>query len=430
MLNDKIFRQSLFALSPKFKQQKFLLAISGGADSMVLLHLFKGLNVQVAHVNYKLREKDSDLDQKLVENICKKNSLQFHLYEVSAKDIKPKGSIQQWARDLRYDFFRKIQNEENIDFIVTAHHLNDDLETFILNLSKAAGIKGLSGIPAHENGILRPLLSFSKEDIYNFAKENGIAFREDLSNQQNDYTRNKIRNTIVPQLSEVNVDFLENFGKSISYLKQTRNFVQEQILNIEKEVITLKGQFWFIKKNLFFGQSAYVQFEILRKFGFNENEISKMKHAETGKKFISADFEILIDREFVIVNQQGKEKFKNKDVEITLQLNSENEILVPEYEKREIAEFGNCHWEIDANKITLPLKLRLQQDGDHFHPIGMIGKKKISKFFKDEKLPIFAQRKIWLLCDGKENIIGIIPFRQDRRFAANNKSEKIIKLKL
>ena len=237
MLNTKTFQQSLQKLQTDYKKAKFLLAVSGGVDSMVLLDLFKGaaLNFEVAHINYKLRGEDSDEDQKLVEGFCRQNQIPFHLYQVSEKDNKPKNSIQEWARNIRYQFFRKIQQEKNLDFLVTAHHLNDQLETFIINLSKASGIKGLSGIPANENKILRPLLSFTKEEIYAYAKKNKIKFREDLSNQKNDYLRNKIRNQIVPKLLEVNENFLENFGKSILHLNQTKSFVEEKISEIEKD---------------------------------------------------------------------------------------------------------------------------------------------------------------------------------------------------
>ena len=216
MLNLDHFKNQLKNIVDSPENRSYLLAVSGGADSMVLAHCFKDLDVrfQVAHINYKLRGEDSDLDQKTVEDFCEKNDIKFHLYKVSEKDQKPENSIQLWARELRYQFFRKVQKEENLEFLVTAHHLNDQLETFIINLSKAAGINGLSGIPANDNHILRPLLNFTKGEIYEFAEENNIEYREDLSNKKNDYLRNKIRNEIIPKLLETNDHFLENFKKS------------------------------------------------------------------------------------------------------------------------------------------------------------------------------------------------------------------------
>ncbi|WP_244140732.1 tRNA lysidine(34) synthetase TilS [Kaistella flava (ex Peng et al. 2021)] len=433
MLNLKTFRHCIAGLYADYRNAKFLLAISGGADSMVLLHLFKSSDLQfeVAHINYKLRGVDSDADQKIVEEFCKQNNIPFHLYQVSGKDNKPKNSIQDWARIIRYDFFRKIQQEENLNFIATAHHLNDQLETFIIHLSKASGIKGLSGIPADENEILRPLLGFSKQEIYDFAKENEIEFREDLSNQKSDYLRNKIRHEIVPKLMEINEHFLENFGKSISFLNQTKNFVDEKVSDIEKEIIINNEDYLVINKELFLNQSDFIQFEILRKYGFNDvEEIVKIKKAETGKKFISSEYELMIDREIFTIQKIANEVEKVNDEEITLIINSENQIIFPENIKNEIKELGRFNWKIDAEKTLLPLKLRRKKVGDLFHPIGMIGKKKISKFCKDEKITILAQQKTWLLCDRNDDILGVIPFRQDRRFAASKESSEIIKVKL
>ena len=416
-----------------YKNAKFLLAISGGVDSMVLLHLFQSakLKFEVAHINYQLRGVDSDKDQELVEQICQQNNIPFHLYQVSEKDNKPKNSIQDWARIIRYDFFRKIQLEQNLDFIVTAHHLNDQLETFIIHLSKASGIKGLSGIPANDNHILRPLLNFAKEEIYDFAEEEKIEFREDLSNQKNDYLRNKIRNEIAPKLLEVNENFLENFGKSIFYLNHTKRFVDEQILEIEKEIIVKEEDSILINKERFLNQSDFVIFEILRKFGFTEvEEIEKIKKAKTSKKFISPEFQLTIDREILIIKKIVDLTVEEVQEDIILQIDSENQVIIQDYLQLEIKEFGNVNWKIDGGKVELPLKLRRKKEGDFFHPIGMIGKKKISKFFKDEKIPIFGKQKIWLLCDSTDNILGVIPFRQDRRFAASKESSEIIKVKI
>lgn len=433
MLNLKTFQHALENIYADFRKVKFLLAISGGADSMVLLHLYKslGLQFQVAHINYKLRDAESDKDQKLVESICEQNRIPFHLYQVSEKDNKPLNSIQDWARIIRYDFFRQIQCEQSLDFIVTAHHLNDQLETFIIHLSKASGIKGLSGIPANENNILRPLLGFSKEDIYDFAKENSIEFREDLSNQKNDYLRNKIRNQIVPKLLEVNENFLDNFSKSITYLNQTKNFVEQQVSEIEKEIILHQEDASLINKASFLDQTDFVQYEILRKYGFNDlKENLKIKKAETGKIFISSAYELIIDRKILLLKKSIKGGEQLNEEEITLEIDAKNQIIFPENLHFEINELGKVNWKLEADKIKLPLRIRHQKDGDLFHPMGMVGKKKIAKFFKDEKIPIFTQQKIWLLCDGNNQVLGVLPFRQDRRFAKSNESSKIIKVKL
>ena len=271
MLTKETFHHALRNLLQNPESSNFLLAVSGGADSMALLQLFYSsrFKIQVAHVNYHLRGKDSDADQELVKNFCSVNNIPFHLYEVSDKDQKPENSIQNWARNLRYDFFRKIQKTENLDYLVTAHHLNDQLETFLINLSKAAGIHGLSGIPANENQILRPLLNFTKEEIYTFAKTHHLEFREDVSNQKNDYLRNFIRNEIAPKLFETNENFLQNFGKSLNYLNQTKQFVEEKIQQIELELISEKDHVFYLNKAKLSEQNDLMKFEILKKFGFH-----------------------------------------------------------------------------------------------------------------------------------------------------------------
>jgi len=426
------FQNVLEQLQSQPQQKTYLLAVSGGVDSMVLADLFQvsGLKFQIAHINYHLRNDDSNLDQKVVSDFCERYQIPFHLYEVSEKDDKPENSIQNWARELRYRFFRKIQKEQNLEYLVTAHHLNDQLETFIINLSKASGIKGLSGIPANENQIIRPLLSFSKEEIYEFAKDNKIEFREDVSNQKTDYLRNKIRHNIVPQLLDINDNFLQNFSKSMEILNQTKDvlnvLINEKINGFKTNIEN--GQ-TIIDKEKFSNESDLIRFEILKRFGFNdEKEMQKIFTAQTGSSFFSSEYQLIINRNELIFNKNLEVRNENL-VEIELEITG-NEILIPENIKNEIREFGNCNWKIDHNKIQLPLKLRKKREGDVFFPIGMIGKKKVSKFFKDEKISILAKQKIWLLCDANEQIIGVLPFRQDGRFVSSDNliNELIIKL--
>lgn len=428
------FKSKLCKLVSEPEQHRFLLAVSGGVDSMVLASLFEmcGLKFEIAHVNYKLRGQDSDADQKLVEEFCKKNNIKLHLYEVSEKDQKPENSIQVWARNLRYSFFNEILKTESLIFLVTAHHLNDNLETFLIHLSRGSGIKGLSGIPANENGILRPLLPFSKDEIYAFAKEHCIDFREDTSNKKNDYLRNKIRNTIVPELLKTNDSFLENFSKSIGFLSQTKNFVEENINEIQNRITLKKENEIIFDKEKLSKESGFVQFEILRKFGFDaENELSKIFETETGKQFFSADFQLTVNRNELIVQKMKDGRWEIEE-EILLELNGENEIDLSKFIDKDciVVPPRNDKWRFNAEKLVFPLKLRRKKEGDIFFPIGMTGKKKVSKFFKDEKISILAKQKIWMLCDGNNTVLGVVPFRQDRRFSADVLTDKILVIKL
>jgi len=415
-----------FLIQPQ--QKTYLLAVSGGVDSMVLAELFRlsGFDFQVAHINYHLREEDSNLDQKLVSDFCERYKIPFHLYEISEDDKQPEHSIQNWAREVRYRFFRDIQKNQKLDILVTAHHLNDQLETFIINLSKASGIRGLSGIPQNENGIIRPLLDFSKDEIYNFAKENQIEFREDKSNQKTDYLRNKIRHKIVPELEKINLDFLVNFSKSISYINQAKDFIDESVSEkIDLLKISSSENQLIIDKHKLSQQSELIRYEIFKRFGFNDdNEMNKILKAQTGSCFLSSEFQLIINRNELIFEKRKEKREKERD-EISLKI-ERDKIIIPEHIKNEIIAFGNCFWIIDPEKVQFPLKLRKKQEGDFFFPIGMIGKKKISKFFKDEKLSILAKQKIWLLCDEKENVLGVLPFRQDRRFALYDNTAGLI----
>lgn len=429
MLTQSAFEKQLQNLAQLSDNPTYLLAVSGGADSMVLAYLFNelqdsGCEFQVAHINYKLRGEDSDSDQKVVEDFCQKSNIKFHLYEVSEKDNQPENSIQLWARELRYRFFREIQEKEKLDFLVTAHHLNDQLETFIINLSKASGINGLSGIPANENNILRPLLNFSKEEIYQFAEENNINFREDLSNKKSDYLRNKIRNELVPKLSETNNQFLENFKKSISFLNQTKDFVTQQIQIIEKDLSVFNKEYKILSKEKLAQESDFVQFEILKKYGFNRpEEIPKIFSAENGSSFFSEDYHLTVDREGLILKVKNFSKEINPEiilVENFVSHQDQTSINIKNY----IEDGKSFSWIFDTDKLQFPLYLRKQKDGDEFYPSGFSGKKKVSKFFRDEKLSALTKEKIWILCDAKNQILGIIPLRQDRRSEAEVNTQK------
>lgn len=429
MLNESTFREQIEKTLHYYNQKKYLLAVSGGVDSMVLCYLFLKLKMefQIAHINYKLRGESSDLDQKVVENFAKKNKIHFHVYEVSEKDNKPENSIQLWARELRYKFFNDIKNKENLEFLVTAHHLNDQLETFVINLSKAAGIDGLCGIPDNKNEIIRPLLSFSKNEIYDFANENKIEFREDESNKKNDYLRNKIRNKIAPLLLETNENFLDNFSESINHLNAAREFISQQIITIQKEITIRKTEMEIVlDKEKLFRLSDFEIYEILKDFGFNkEEEIQKIKTAETGAIFISKDWKLLVNRNELIIFENKELENELKKIEIINQSDLQN--LNHEFSLKPFLEQENeFSWEFDIEKLSFPLYLRQKKEGDIFYPIHFSGKKKISKFFKDEKMSILAKQKTWLLADSKDRVLGIIPHRQDRRFAKNDNTKRIL----
>lgn len=299
MIDFNSFLDNLEQLGEDISSKTFLLAVSGGADSMVLSSLFKmsNLKFEIAHINYHFRGEDSNLDQKIVEDFCTTNQIKFHLKDVSEEEKSKMTSLQNWARKIRYDYFFRILEEENLDYIVTAHHLNDELETFFINLSRGSGIKGLSGIPTNENSILRPLLKFTKAEIYAFAEENKIDFREDKSNEKNDYLRNKIRNQLTPKILGIFPQFLEQFGESLSYLSSVNDFYQNEIEKTFQEILTEENEEGFtLNKEILLQKPKVLIIEIIRKLGFSGIEIEKIITAENGKFFRSSTHEISIKK--------------------------------------------------------------------------------------------------------------------------------------
>jgi tRNA(Ile)-lysidine synthase len=308
LIDFNSFLDNLEQLGEDISSKTFLLAVSGGADSMVLSSLFKmsNLKFEIAHINYHFRGEDSNLDQKIVEDFCTTNQIKFHLKDVSEEEKSKMTSLQNWARKIRYDYFFRILEEENLDYIVTAHHLNDELETFFINLSRGSGIKGLSGIPTNENSILRPLLKFTKAEIYAFAEENKIDFREDKSNEKNDYLRNKIRNQLTPKILGIFPQFLEQFGKSLSYLSSVNDFYQNEIEKTFQEILTEENEEGFtLNKEILLQKPKVLIIEIIRKLGFTGIEIEKIMNAENGKFFRSSTYEIAIKRKEIVCHKRN-----------------------------------------------------------------------------------------------------------------------------
>lgn len=412
MLSSSIFGASLTKLLPQAQQKTFLLAVSGGMDSMVLLDLCHHLqlNFEVAHVNYHLRNEDSMLDEALVESWCEKNKIKFHLYDVSEKDKQPKNSIENWARDIRYQFFNEILIKSKLDLLMTAHHLNDQLETFVINLSKASGLKGLKGIPEKTENIIRPLLGFSREEIGIYAKQHHVEYCEDYTNAENIFVRNKIRNQITPLLNEVNKDFLKNFKMSISIIKESKDFIDTQIDLIFESLVIENSELLILDKTKLASQSDFVKYEILSRFGFNnKTEIEKIFEAENGKSFISNFHQIKIGREELLI-QSFENDFKIEEFELNI-IETANSVIL---KMPETCKYS--HWEFDASSIELPLQLRELEAGDVFFPKDFNGKKKVSKFIRDEKLNFVERSVVRVLVDSDSQILGVFPLRQDRRF--------------
>lgn len=430
--------QNLLDLKFNFLQgKKLLLATSGGIDSMVLLDLFLKNNFEtaIAHCNFQLRGIESFEDQKFIENFAQKNNIKAFITQFDTKAFAEdyKLSIQVAARELRYNWFYELLETENYDYILTAHHADDNLETFLINLSRGTGIEGLTGIPQQNEKIIRPLFAFSRIEIEAYADENQIEWREDSSNASDKYLRNKIRHHIVPLLKELNPEFLSAFQKTQSYLQQTHAMAEDAAIMVYQQVAQeANDEIHFnLKKLRKLPNYHFYLYQWLREFGFSAwEDIYALTDSQSGKQVFSPEFRLLKNRDFLILsplkNEEEISEFlideNNKDVNFPINLSFSKVDSVIETSNKTIFT--------DAEKLEFPLILRRWNEGDVFEPFGMYGKsKKVSKFFKDEKLSLAEKEKAWLLCSGNK-IVWIVGKRADERFKVSGATKNILQIEL
>ncbi len=432
------FQNHLELKFPFLKEKKLLLAISGGVDSMVLLDLFRLLNYDfaVAHCNFKLRDEASDLDEKLVLDFCSKNQIKIFSTYFDTEEYASlnKQSIQIAARELRYQWFDTLLEENGFDFLLTGHHLDDSVETFLINFTRGTGIDGLLGIPETNHKIVRPLLIFSREQILDYAVQNQIIWREDASNATTKYLRNKMRHDVIPILKSKNEDFLNTFQQTISNLNDVKNLMDDACYFVKSEV-SIPSKFILeldIAKLLQFKNHKAYLYQWLKDYGFKAwNDIYDLINSETGKKVYSEKFVVLKNRNVLILDRIN---YQNHNFFLIFE--EDNSIVSPislifESLKSEKLEISNkdeiC---IDEDKLIFPLKLRTKEEGDYFFPIGMNGKKKISKYFKDEKFSMLDKQNTWILENGNQEIIWIVGHRMDERYKITKQTINKFKIKL
>lgn len=420
---------------PFLKEKKLLLATSGGIDSMIMLHLFKNLNfnIAIAHCNFQLRGLESFGDEQFVQNYATDNNIPAFITHFDAENFAKdyKLSTQVAARELRYNWFYELLETEKFDYILTAHHADDNLETFLINLSRGTGLDGLTGIPEINDKIIRPLLPFSREEIENYAKEKNLKWCEDSSNASDKYLRNKIRHDLVPILKELNPNFLYSFKKTQNYLQQAEVMVEDATIMVYQQVAREEnGTILFDLKKLtqLPNYKSYL-YQWLREYGFTAwEDIYKLVESQSGKQVFTENYRILKNRAFLIL-----EEIKELENEIFIIEKDEKEVKIPINlsickVNDTLNANSNCIF-VDENVLQFPLIIRKWNEGDFFHPTGMIGKKKVSKYFKDEKFSLIDKENTWLLFSG-EDLIWIIGKRADNRFIANNTTQNILKIAL
>ncbi len=422
---------------PFLNGKKLLLATSGGLDSMVMVNLFQktGYEIALAHCNFQLREMESFDDQNFVENYADTNKIEIFItqFDTNAFANDFKLSTQVAARELRYNWFYELLETKKFDYILTAHHADDNIETFLIHLVRGSGLEGFTGIPIQNGSVIRPLLAFSREQISNYASANNILWREDSSNASDKYLRNKIRHDLVPILKELNPNFISSFQKTQKYLNEAQEMVEDATIMIYQQVANeIEDEIHFdikqLKKLPNFKSYLY---QWLKEFGFSAwDDIYDLIDSQSGKQVFSDEFRLLKDRHFLILRpissiDASKEYFIYEDqklVNFPIKLSFCNK----EYNSNS----DNSVIFVDAEKLEFPIVLRRFKKGDVFEPFGMKGKsKKVSKLFKDEKLTLFQKENTWILCS-ENKIVWVVGIRQDERFKIENTTKNSIQIAL
>jgi len=416
---------------------RVLLAVSGGIDSAVMCGLFHkaGISFSIAHCNFQLRGKESKADETFVKKLAAKYNVTFHSirFNTAAFAKKNKLSVQVAARNLRYDWFEQLREAFGYASVATAHHSDDSVETFLINLVRGTGIAGMHGILPRQGNIIRPLLFCNKEAIGDFAEKNRIKFRSDSSNDSEQYLRNRIRKSLLPALKKLNPSIDTTILKNIEHLSGVEQIFRKEILRTKKEILRVKNSTVYISikgLNELDPLPAYL-FELLKPYGFNTASIEEIIYSLSsipGKQFTSATHRLIRDRKDLII--QSKENLTDENTSFSIKKNQRS------------AEAGNIRLafsqlpagtnfsrsvmsaSLDLDTLSFPLTIRKWREGDAFQPIGMKGKKKLSDFFIDRKLSIAEKEDTWLLVSDGE-IAWVIGQRIDERFKVTGRTKKI-----
>ncbi len=419
------FKDHISTLIGAPDNQKCLVAVSGGVDSVVLAHLMQqsGYTIGIAHMNYKLRGTDSDLDAVSVHELAKNMNVPY--FSKTAPIAVDAAGIQEKARDLRYNWFKQLQSKHHYDYVLTAHHADDQLETLFMRLSRGSGLEGLGGIRDKKGSLVRPLLPFSKEDIITYAKANNIEWREDVSNASTGYLRNAIRHQVVPAFLALSAQTKANTLTSLQHLQDGFHALSSLVDQIKSTWQTKKSHivipfssFETLKPQRFWLHHLFSP------FGFDAMEVAKLLQTHAGKKTTSGTHVLLRERDHfvltVIENQvaESSEHYQVNEDGITFPIS-----LTISNSNNNTALSDRCVV-VDASKLLFPLTLRHWQEGDVFYPVGMTGKKKLSKYFKDAKMTAHEKQNQWVLCHNND-IVWVVGKRLDRRFVSTDNASTL-----
>ena len=417
---------------------KFLLAVSGGLDSICLFDFFlkNKFSFSVCHCNFNLRE-DSKKDLKLVKKLSERNNISFFSknFDIKKYAKKNKLSLQAAARKERYKWFDNILEKNNIDLLCTAHHINDNLETVIYNLVNSTGFRGIRGIKVLRKNIFRPLMNFNKNELMDYALKNNLEWREDSSNKLMKYSRNRIRLKIIPQLKKINNSLERSVGDTSSNLSELEKFISFQISKLTEKYVDNSSNGFKININKWEKKdfNFFLLKEYLNQLGFNYSQCDNIIlsfNRISGKYYESKKFKLIIERGFIFLLEKQKNNFK-----INLNINESGTYKL--YDRNIKFEVTNSSSfvlnenknvaQLDLNKIKFPLKIRNWKKGDSFKPLGMKKNKKVSDFLIDKKVPNYI--KIFqcvILSDN--NIVWLIDHQIHDEYKVTKKTKKVFNI--
>ena len=417
------FLQELQALAgDDVRCKRYLLAVSGGADSMVMASLFRKADLQfaIAHCNFHLRGEDSDRDMQFVQNTAEQWQIPLLIHEFDTLTIQKNSgkSVEMVARELRYSWFSEILPD--FDFLVTAHHATDAAETILLNLCRGTGLKGLCGIPPVNGKIIRPMLPFTAVEIRQYAEKHDIAYVVDYTNADEQIARNRIRHSVIPHLEIINSQFLQTNTRSRNVLQRQYAYYQKHIESDIKKIVSIEGSRSSISRTRLAEceDKDLVLYELLTRFGFSSDTSLKLAQGtdfQPGKFFLSETHILLVDREFLVI--EPKTEWESHIIKIGTLEDLKLYFEVEEFEYHEDMVFDknpNILY-IPKEKLKFPLQLRPWRHGDFFYPLGGKGRQKLSDFFTDHKIDRLTKERIRLLCS-ENNILWIIGLRSDERW--------------
>lgn len=428
-----IKKESLFQST-----DKLLLAVSGGVDSVVLCVLCKqaGYSFSIAHCNFKLRGDASDRDEKFVQEMAEKYDVPFYVksFDTASIAVDTKKSIEETARNLRYQWFESLRSENNSNHIVTAHHADDNIETVVMHFFRGTGIKGLRGILPKQNKIVRPLLFARRTELEAFVSTNQLAFVSDHTNAENDYTRNYFRNTLLPLVSQSFPEAKENILKNIQRFTETEILYRQSVDLHLKKLLEQKGNEVHIPvlKLLKTIPLATIVYEIIKDYRFTAHQVDEvicLLKSETGKYMESATHRIIKNRNWLIIAPVEQAEAKHIVIE-----NGEKKIVfyggeltIDQVDAAKVQLTTDAATAIlDAAEISFPLLLRKWKQGDYFYPLGMKKKKKINRFLTDQKLSLTDKGNVWVI-EMNKKIIWIVGRRIDDRFKVSPSTKQVLK---